>query len=138
MPTVRLKTTRPKFTNRHICFRMCLGEEAVGQTRLRLENIHRRCTGNGDLRGARVRPHADPGRCPSRGRMREQTHSLSLPRSEGPTHPRLLGRRQGSRKEMTMTPIYLDYNATTPVDPAVAEAVNHALRELWGNPSSSH
>jgi cysteine desulfurase len=37
-----------------------------------------------------------------------------------------------------MNPIYLDYNATTPVDPAVAEAVTHALRELWGNPSSSH
>lgn len=37
-----------------------------------------------------------------------------------------------------MTPIYLDYNATTPVDPAVAEAVTHALRELWGNPSSTH
>jgi cysteine desulfurase len=37
-----------------------------------------------------------------------------------------------------MNPIYLDYNATTPVDPAVADVVNHALRELWGNPSSSH
>ena len=37
-----------------------------------------------------------------------------------------------------MNPIYLDYNATTPVDPAVADAVSHALRELWGNPSSSH
>ncbi len=37
-----------------------------------------------------------------------------------------------------MLPIYLDYNATTPVDPAVADAVSHALRELWGNPSSSH
>ena len=37
-----------------------------------------------------------------------------------------------------MTPIYLDYNATTPVEPAVAEAISHALRELWGNPSSSH
>jgi len=37
-----------------------------------------------------------------------------------------------------MPPIYLDYNATTPVDPAVADAIAHALRELWGNPSSSH
>ena len=37
-----------------------------------------------------------------------------------------------------MNPIYLDYNATTPVDPAVADAVSLALRELWGNPSSSH
>jgi cysteine desulfurase len=38
----------------------------------------------------------------------------------------------------TMRPIYLDYNATTPVDPAVADAVTGALRELWGNPSSAH
>ena len=37
-----------------------------------------------------------------------------------------------------MGPIYLDYNATTPVDPAVAEAVSQAIRDLWGNPSSSH
>lgn len=37
-----------------------------------------------------------------------------------------------------MSPIYLDYNATTPVDPVVAETVTHALRELWGNPSSVH
>lgn len=37
-----------------------------------------------------------------------------------------------------MTPVYLDYNATTPVDPGVADAIALALRELWGNPSSSH
>jgi cysteine desulfurase len=37
-----------------------------------------------------------------------------------------------------MRPIYLDYNATTPVDPAVADAITHALHELWGNPSSAH
>lgn len=38
----------------------------------------------------------------------------------------------------TPPPIYLDYNATTPVDPAVTEAIGHALRVLWGNPSSTH
>jgi cysteine desulfurase len=37
-----------------------------------------------------------------------------------------------------MPPIYLDYNATTPVDPQVADAVAAALRDLWGNPSSGH
>src|SRR5438093_9324864 len=37
-----------------------------------------------------------------------------------------------------MTPIYLDYNATTPVDPAVIEAMLPYLREHFGNPSSSH
>jgi cysteine desulfurase len=35
-------------------------------------------------------------------------------------------------------PIYLDYNATTPVDPRVAEAMIPFLREHFGNPSSSH
>jgi cysteine desulfurase len=37
-----------------------------------------------------------------------------------------------------MTPIYLDYNATTPVDPAVTEAMLPYLRQHFGNPSSSH
>jgi cysteine desulfurase NifS/selenium donor protein len=37
-----------------------------------------------------------------------------------------------------MRPIYLDYNATTPVDPAVAEAMRPYLLEHFGNPSSSH
>ncbi|HEX9812230.1 MAG TPA: cysteine desulfurase family protein [Burkholderiales bacterium] len=35
-------------------------------------------------------------------------------------------------------PIYLDYNATTPVAPEVAEAMLPFLRERFGNPSSSH
>lgn len=34
--------------------------------------------------------------------------------------------------------IYLDHNATTPVDPAAAEAMSHALTGLFGNPSSVH
>lgn len=37
-----------------------------------------------------------------------------------------------------MKPIYLDYNATTPVDPQVVEAMLPYLREHFGNPSSSH
>ena len=35
-------------------------------------------------------------------------------------------------------PIYLDYNATTPVAPEVADAIEPFLREHFGNPSSSH
>ena len=35
-------------------------------------------------------------------------------------------------------PIYLDYNATTPVDPLVADAIEPYLRQHFGNPSSSH
>ena len=37
-----------------------------------------------------------------------------------------------------MTPIYLDYNATTPLDPAVVESMLPFLREHYGNPSSTH
>ena len=35
-------------------------------------------------------------------------------------------------------PVYLDYNATTPVAPEVSEAIMPFLREQFGNPSSSH
>jgi cysteine desulfurase len=35
-------------------------------------------------------------------------------------------------------PIYLDYNATTPLDPAVFAAMEPYLREHFGNPSSDH
>ena len=35
-------------------------------------------------------------------------------------------------------PIYLDYNATTPVAAEVADAIEPFLRQQFGNPSSSH
>ncbi len=35
-------------------------------------------------------------------------------------------------------PIYLDYNATTPVDPLVSEAIDPYLHQHFGNPSSTH
>lgn len=35
-------------------------------------------------------------------------------------------------------PIYLDYNATTPVDPAVVTAMRPFLEQHFGNPSSGH
>jgi cysteine desulfurase len=34
--------------------------------------------------------------------------------------------------------IYLDYNASTPIDPAVAAAMRPFLDEAYGNPSSGH
>src|SRR5438128_9804651 len=37
-----------------------------------------------------------------------------------------------------MAPIYLDYNATTPIDPAVRAAMLPFLGEEFGNPSSAH
>ena len=37
-----------------------------------------------------------------------------------------------------MTGIYLDWNAATPPEPTVLEAVERAQRELWANPGSPH
>ena len=37
-----------------------------------------------------------------------------------------------------MNDIYLDYNATTPIDPLVAEAMLPYVHGLFGNPSSGH
>lgn len=37
-----------------------------------------------------------------------------------------------------MTQIYLDYNASTPIDPTVAAAMRPFLDEAFGNPSSLH
>lgn len=37
-----------------------------------------------------------------------------------------------------MKPIYLDYNASTPVDPRVFDEMLPYLKERYGNPSSSH
>lgn len=34
--------------------------------------------------------------------------------------------------------IYLDYNATTPLEPTVLTAIHNALQDAWGNPSSSY
>jgi len=39
---------------------------------------------------------------------------------------------------MPEKPVYLDYNATTPVDPKVVDAMLPYLYEKFGNPSSSH
>lgn len=47
-------------------------------------------------------------------------------------HPRLC---QGV---VIVRPIYLDYNATTPLDPAVVDAMLPFLKEHHGNPSSAH
>lgn len=35
-------------------------------------------------------------------------------------------------------PIYLDYNATTPIEPAVLQEMQPYLTEVFGNPSSAH
>jgi cysteine desulfurase len=42
------------------------------------------------------------------------------------------------RDVMTIRRIYLDYNASTPIDPAVATAMRPFLEDHYGNPSSGH
>jgi len=42
------------------------------------------------------------------------------------------------KERMAQTAIYLDYNATTPPDPGVVEAMLPHLQAHFGNPSSSH
>lgn len=37
-----------------------------------------------------------------------------------------------------MKPVYLDYNATTPLDPLVLAAMQPYLADHFGNPSSAH
>lgn len=46
--------------------------------------------------------------------------------------------RQGAGVLKMSAPIYLDYNATTPVAPEVADAMWPFLHDEFGNPSSSH
>ena len=45
---------------------------------------------------------------------------------------------RGDSRTPTERPIYLDYNATTPVDPLVFAAMRPYLQEDFGNPSSGH
>jgi cysteine desulfurase len=51
---------------------------------------------------------------------------------------RLTGRPMEIHPGLVTEPIYLDYNATTPVDPRVAEAELPCLTHHFGNPSSGH
>src|SRR5262252_9433914 len=39
---------------------------------------------------------------------------------------------------LTMRRVYLDYNASTPIDPTVASAMRPFLDDHYGNPSSGH
>src|ERR1017187_114486 len=47
-------------------------------------------------------------------------------------------RRLSYHRQTMPRTIFFDYNATTPLDPAVREAMLPFLGEVWGNPSSVH
>src|SRR5678810_1184665 len=61
--------------------------------------------------------------------------------------PKRVSRRRAFHESRRRTPealtrmnrlIYFDYNATTPLDMEVREAMLPCLGEVWGNPSSLH
>ncbi|XP_051929046.1 selenocysteine lyase [Hippocampus zosterae] len=47
-------------------------------------------------------------------------------------------RREFDNAEKSHNSIYMDYNATTPLAPEVIRATYDAMRDAWGNPSSSY
>ncbi|XP_026902202.1 selenocysteine lyase isoform X2 [Acinonyx jubatus] len=44
----------------------------------------------------------------------------------------------GGEKTPSERKVYMDYNATTPLEPEVIQVVTEAMREAWGNPSSPY
>ncbi|KAJ9462470.1 Cysteine desulfurase IscS [Diplonema papillatum] len=48
------------------------------------------------------------------------------------------GSARDTKRQKQERSVYLDYNATTPVDPSACAAMQAAMRDSWGNPSSGH
>ncbi|XP_039084456.1 selenocysteine lyase isoform X2 [Hyaena hyaena] len=44
----------------------------------------------------------------------------------------------GGEKNPPERKVYMDYNATTPLEPEVIQVMTEAMREAWGNPSSPY
>nr|XP_044607198.1 selenocysteine lyase isoform X3 [Equus asinus] len=45
---------------------------------------------------------------------------------------------RGEKSQPESRQVYMDCNATTPLEPEVIQAVTEAMREAWGNPSSAY
>src|SRR5580698_10764049 len=69
---------------------------------------------------------------------RARIHQSNRPYAVRPDARRRGLHFQDCEAAMSTAPIYLDYNATTPVDPAVLDAMLPFLRGEFGNPSSAH
>ncbi|XP_072575129.1 selenocysteine lyase isoform X2 [Vulpes vulpes] len=54
-------------------------------------------------------------------------------RGRAASHPRGPGEKSPPDRK-----VYMDYNATTPLEPEVIQAMTEAMREAWGNPSSPY
>ncbi|XP_067897983.1 selenocysteine lyase isoform X1 [Heterodontus francisci] len=66
--------------------------------------------------------------------------NLCILSATGPavTQNNQLGTTIVGRKDSSSECIYMDYNATTPMDNEVIQTVSEAMQEAWGNPSSSY
>jgi cysteine desulfurase len=69
-------------------------------------------------------------------RRNNNVHQISIPGMDPETDAaRII---ELACKIYKMDTIYLDYNATTPIDPLVIEAIRPYLEDHFGNPSSAH
>jgi cysteine desulfurase len=86
---------------------------------------------------ARPRPGI---RAPRQAELRARCDASSLCVERGRDRPRSFrfASRAGSAETPRVRTIYLDYNATTQLDPSVRDAMLPFLGEVWGNPSSVH
>ena len=73
---------------------------------------------------------------------RAGSHCAAACLSETPVPPKTVPQEEVAQEcapgELAARRIYLDHNATTPVDPEVVETMLPFLRHEWGNPSSLH
>ncbi|XP_074448082.1 selenocysteine lyase isoform X5 [Larus michahellis] len=75
------------------------------------------------------RPHACAPRCQGGSGSGTSTRSAVMGTGTEPSE---------ARHDVAEGSLYLDYNATTPLAPEVAQAVGDAMCQAWGNASSSH
>ncbi|XP_001373605.2 selenocysteine lyase isoform X2 [Monodelphis domestica] len=68
--------------------------------------------------------------------MEEAAAATAVRKSAG--SPPVPGESGGDKTRPQERKVYMDYNATTPLEPDVIQAITEALREAWGNPSSPY
>src|SRR5687767_827588 len=78
------------------------------------------------------------GRAYADGRiLHERAPSVGEP-ARRHSAPKAVNGTTSNANRSDMRRIYLDYNASTPIDSAVADAMRPFLAEHYGNPSSGH
>src|SRR5438876_676663 len=78
------------------------------------------------------------GRIPLRGSYDENARRAVVPDARRPRARRWRALGGHRSYNLPVSRIYLDHNATTPLDPRVLDAMLPILREGFGNPSSLH